>query len=201
MKKTKKIQYIEDVRSRIEDAPNHGHQGNSWLCPRPWTVAYNIKMRSFLDCDKLRGMMSKLQNEYYTDDDALYELYYQDIEVAWDCLREQLREIDSVEEVWRAGRRDGWCEVTYSSIDIDFNVNMDKEYPARIINEVYLEAVKLANDEAEARATIEHEHRALNEYIDSDEYYIDCVEQLMSNDNIREYYQSQSEKYAQLAQN
>ena len=185
MKKIQKIKYIEEVRSRIEKAPNHGHQGNSWLCPRPWTIAYNVKMRSFLDCDKLRGMMSKLQNEYYTtDDDALYELYYQDLEVAWKDLREQLRDIDSVEEVWRAGRRDGWCEVTYRHIDINFNFNIEKEYPARIINEVYLEAVKLATDEEKARATIEHEHRALNEYIDSEKYYSNCVEQLMSDDNI-----------------
>lgn len=200
MTKAQKIKYIEEVRAHIEDAPNHG-RGTTWWYPTPWTVAYNIKMRAFLDSDKLREKMSTLQNEYYSNDDALYELYHQQLEMAWEDLHEQLRDIDSVEEVWRAGRRDGWCEVTYRHLNINFHFNLDKEYPARIINEVYLEAVKLANDEAEARATIEHAHRALNEYIDSDEYYIDCVEQLMSNDNIREYYQSQSEKYAQLAQN
>ena len=183
MKKAQKIQYIEDVRSRIGDAPNHGHQGNSWLCPRPWTVTYNVKMRSFLDCKKLRGMMSKLQNEYYTDD-ALYELYYQSLEVAWKDLRYQLREIDSVEAVHRAGRRDGWCEVTYSHIDINFNFNLDKEYTASVVHEVYLEAVKLATDEEKARATIEHAHSALNKYIQSEKYYSDCVEQLMNDEEI-----------------
>ena len=193
MTKTEKIKYIKEVRSRIADAPNHGHQGNSWLCPRPWTVAYSVKMRSFLDIKKLRGMMSTLQNEYYTDD-ALYDLYYQDLQVAWEDLRYQLREIDSVKEVWRAGRRDGWCEVTYRHLDINFNFNMEKEYPARVINEVYLEARKLANDEKKARTTIERAHRALHEYIDSEEYYSNCIAQLMSDEEIHEHYRSQNNK-------
>ena len=127
--------------------------------------------------------MTTLQNEYYTDD-ALHDLYYQDLVVAWKDLRYQLREIDSVKEVWRAGRRDGWCEVTYRHLNINFHFNLDKEYTANVVHEVYLEAMKLSADEEKARATIEHEHRALNEYIDSEKYYSNCVEQLMNDEEI-----------------
>lgn len=199
MTKQQKLEYIETACKQLQDAPNHGNQGNSWWYPSEWRVAYNVKMSEYFDTDRLRKHMSKAQNEYYNDDDTLYEcIWYDLLEQEWDCLKDTLMQYDHVSEVYQAGRSGGWCEVQYDSIN-DAEI-IDDSYTMSEVTEVYHAIKALEKTENSVRETIERMHKAFNEYVASDQFYIDSVEQLVPDSEIKEIYTSQAEAYAAKAE-
>jgi len=188
MKKTEKVEYIDEVLKRIGEAPNHGNNGNSWWYPTPYTIAYNVKLYEWLDIDELRKKMSKLQNDYYNDE-VLNDIgYYNYLNMEREALIEDIKMIDDTLEVIFSGRSGGWCEVTYNSIDED--ITMDSHMDD--VDDVYNSAKELNNLESEVAQLVEKRIHNLKKYMKSEEYLNDVLEQLQDDNEIKDTYTTQA---------
>src|SRR3990167_11295644 len=104
MNKAEKVNYINTILDRFENARNHGNNGNNWWYPMPFRIAYNVKMYSFLDIDKLREMMSDRQRKYYDKKD-LNDLWYETINQEAELAIGEIKEISPlIYDVFFAGR-------------------------------------------------------------------------------------------------
>ncbi len=196
MNKKQKQEYIESVRARIEDAPNHGHQGNNWWYPTPWTVAYDVKIHSRTkDIDDVRARMTAIQNKY-CNDDTIYSLYYDQLELACRSLEEDLDSMPLVQGVRFAGRSGGWCEVTYTGFE---DTSYSDEWTTEDWNSLYADAVALSDAESAVHEYIEKAHKGLCEYLNSEQYVTDCIESLLTDDEIVALKQSEADVYKSLA--
>lgn len=189
MRKNEKIEYVNNVHERFENARNHGNQGNNWWYPIAYRIAHDVKMSSFLDVDKLRKVMSDRQNDYYKNDHDLFNLWYKTLETETETLIDILEtEYELVEDVYQAGRSGGWLEVQFTC-ELEY---IDSDTPAVDVNHYVKAAKELERQAGAVRQRIEKSHKALNEYIDSQDYYNDLIEyELMTDEEIAEMYQDQ----------
>lgn len=182
MNKKQKIEYIENVRARIQYAKNHGRNGGDWWYPTQWTVAYDVKIHTRTkNVDDIRANMSAIQRRYYTDDD-LYNVCNDMLEQECDFLRETLLDMPLVEAVRFAGRSGGWCEVTYTALE--YTPSDLNDCTAQDINALYKNAKALNDAESNVRETITNRHKDLCVYLNTDEYVDSVVDQLLSEDDI-----------------
>lgn len=191
--------YIEKVYTKFIDARNHGGGGNNWWYPTQNTIAYNVKMHRFATVETLRTYLTKLQNEYYTDE-TLQDVIYQEQEDTCRFLVEDIKEQSQlITGVNFAGRSGGWVEVTYTNnIDIDIT-EIRYNYTVKDIKEVYAVAKELEETEAKVSKFIEDSHTYYNKYIDTKEYYTNLVDLLVTDEDIRKEYKARSEHYQLLA--
>ena len=191
MNKAEKVNYINTILDRFENARNHGNNGNNWWYPMPFRIAYNVKMYSFLDIDKLREMMSDRQRKYYDRKD-LNDLWYETINQEAELAIGEIKEISPlIYDVFFAGRSGGWCEVQYNKEIEEVDVSM----PLAEINEEYRKAKELDIVESVVEVLIESSKKSLCKYIDSEQYYKDLLSEVLLQDNdIAETYKGQIHK-------
>jgi len=181
MTKKQKIEYINEVYTRFTDTHNHGNQGDNWWYPMPNTIAYNVKMHSFVDVESLRKELTARQNDYYSDD-TLYKIMSEDITDNANMLSDDIQEEYKLENGY-AGRSNGWIEVEY--VNNLFILDEDTEED---VNALYKEAKALEQLESDVCEFIKKRHKALNAYIDTPQYYKDMVERLTSDEEIADIY-------------
>jgi len=177
----KKINYINEVYTRFTDAKNHGNQGNNWWYPKVNRIAYNVKMRSFGYVESLRKELTPRQNDYYSDN-MLYEIMQEDIIDNANMLSDDIQEEYGLNNGF-SGRSGGWIEVDY--VNNLFILDKDTEED---VNALYKEAKALEQLESDVCEFIKKQHKALNAYIDTPQYYKDFSERLTSDEEIADIY-------------
>lgn len=198
MKKIDYTKYIEDTYYKFIDAKNHGN-GNNWWYPTQNTIAYNVKMHSFASTNKIREVLTQVQNEYYNDEE-LYQYMQDEEESACRFLKEEIQQLsNNLTDVYFAGRSGGWIEVTYiNNIDIDI-IEPRYNYTVKEIKEVYKVAKELNTLEEKVKAFIEEQHKHYNKYIDTSEYYSDIAMSLLDDNDIKQLYKEKGEYFTKLA--
>jgi len=195
MTKAQKIEYINKVRSRFEDAENHGISGSNWWYPTANTIAYNIKVYG-IKSDSSDLKLSDAQKEYYNSDientyQNAFDRYTSDI--IYFFMEELRANYSVISRINIAGRSGGWLEVEYHNI-LPWNLKGEFEtsnYTNKDINIYYKDAQYLEDQESKIAEEIKN---ALKGYINymNDEFNNDFLENdLLSDDEIRENYISQ----------
>lgn len=176
-----------DTYLRFYDARNHGHS-DSWWYPSHNVMAYNVKMHSFGDVKKLRAKLTAKMNDYYSDN-FLQEVIDHDLESNCLALMDDIKNDFGLSSHF-AGRSGGWIEVEYENPLTEAPSDDEIDYYFDLAN-------KLDNQEAAVKLFIEKRHKALNAYIDSDEYYNDLANYggLLCDDEIDDIHK---EKIAEL---
>ena len=197
MNKKEKIEYINNVYNKFENAKNHGTNGSGWWYPTSFTIAYNVKMYSFADVESLRDNMSPLQNEYYNDD-SLCECINTELEYTGESLIEDIQEQYGLQALY-AGRSGGWLEVDYNNIvDIDY-VDDDMSYDD--VNFYLLEAKRLEKIENNVSNFIKKRHTEYNDYVDTGAYYrYICDNYILPDNEIKEIYKYKIKKLSKIVE-
>lgn len=185
-----KIDYINKVNERFENAENHGN-GNNWWYPIANRVAYDVKMVSFGDVETLREYLTPLQDDYYTDD-MLQQYINEEQEEACNLLIDDILEFKKVEDVYFAGRSGGWIEVQYTN-------NLDNDIEKEDIQHYYKLAKELEKEEEKVKNAIKNTHQGYNKYVDTPEYYKDIANSLLTSEEIKEVYIEQGGKLLEKA--
>lgn len=188
MTKKQKIEYVNRVALRFLDARNHGNNGNSWWYPKPFVMAYNVKMNAWPSIATLLEKMSERQREYYgSNEDRLTQMTWDRIveDTAELCV-EEIKELGA-EDVYFAGRSGGWCEVEYPR-EID---ELEDDASTQEVNDQYRKAKALEELEAKVANYIRDNHKGLNDYAKSDDVYRDMVEMLLPDDEIADQYRAE----------
>ena len=194
MTKNQKVEYINKVNARFEEAKNHGRNGSNWWYPTPNTLAYNVKVYSYVDIDELRKKMTKRQNEYYNDN-TLQDIHQEQENDQARYLQDEVEELAGVLSVSYAGRSGGWLEVEYSNplehLDEQGNgYNRDKDELATM----YKEAKELEKQEQAVSEVITTRHKAYCLYVKSIEYLDDLLGVLSDDDEIGEVYKGKAQE-------
>lgn len=192
MTKAKMIEYVNNVSVRFQDARNHGNSGNWWY-PKPNRIAYNVKMRAFGDVASLREVLTDVQNGYYSDEDLQARIDWQ-LEDEARMLADEVGDmVDG--SAYYAGRSGGWLEVDYSGVEwLENDAHIDD------VRAAYKEAKELEELETKVATFIEKQHKALNAYIDTPEYYEDIASALDDDETIKEHYKDEAAKLLAKAQ-
>ena len=185
MTKKQKIEYIEQVREKFENASNHGHNGGNWWYPKQNTIAYNVKMyHGGVSVDDIREKMTARQNEYYDNDEYFYNITQDYINMECEMLMQDIEHNDLVVETGFAGRSGGWFEVEYSNSIGDYDLDDTEQ-----INDAYNTAKKLEQVESEVEQEVMKRKAGLEKFLDSKDF-IDYVidESIMSDSDIAGIY-------------
>jgi len=189
MKKQERIEYINRVWSRFRFAKNHGNVGNWWY-PKENRIAYDVKMRSYGDVETLTSNLSDLQKDYYEGTEYLQQDIYSEQEYTCEMLIDNLVDnYDLVTSAGFAGRSGGWIEVDF---EVGFE-EVDNTFYDSEISESYKMAKELEEEEQLVEKEIARQHKAYNYYVDSDNYYTDLREGLMTDEDIKQSYKDQAE--------
>ena len=172
----KQKEYVLNVHERFENAENHGGHGN-WHYPKPYVIAYNVKMRNFADVEDFRKALSELQNDYYKNE-FLQESIWTEQNDTCQLLIDDIKETYGLES-WFAGRSGGWIEVDYSKHALDPDESTFKDAKA------------LETLETEIANLIEERHKSYNEYVGNEEYYKNLAESLDTDEDIKSEYKRQ----------
>lgn len=190
MTKQQKIQYINKVKSFFDDARNHGNS-NNWWYPKKNVIAYNVKLRSMSkNINDIREKLSKKQNEYMTDD-ALYNLIDDMQSDSANMLQQKIKDMFDIPNIVFAGRSGGWIEVEYN-VSFDY---VDDDTENADIQDAYRLAKELENLESDVSKEIERQHKAYCLYINTDDYITDIVDQIMSDEDIADYYKEKAKQF------
>jgi hypothetical protein len=187
MTKKEKIDYVNSVYLRFQDARNHGHNGHNWWYPKPNVIAYNVKMHgASKDIEDIRKHMTERQNKYYSDD-TLYEISQEQL---WDEARMFSDDLDIEYGLTSgyAGRSGGWLEVEYKN-DLS---ELGDDSSIEDVNYFYKEAQKLEKLETEVSEKIKKAHKSLMVYMNTEQYCLDFVERLSDDEEIGEIYKSKA---------
>lgn len=198
MNKQKKLDKINEIAERFINARNHGGGGNWWYSKRN-VVAYDIKMSSFgFSFDDIKDKLTDKQKDFYKNIDKLIDAYY------WDTLECTLDEFitdikDSykyVNECYQAGRSGGWLEIDYRNelCDLWDSVADFESYESYSIDYIYDEMVALDKEEREISERIKRELKALNNYIESEDFKNDFIDTLMTDEDISAYYKQEAKR-------
>lgn len=196
MNTKQKREYIESVRERFENAPNHGG-GNNWWYPKPYVVAYNVKMRVFPDAERTAGAMTDLQRDFYKGKyDAVTERAWDDaVRLAVGDFEESAREMGTL-DCWLAGRSAGWLEVQYPMLDVGYC----EELRGERLDLAYRQARELSALEGKVSVLVKDSLTALTAYLESDNFYLDLVSELMQDGDIRDEYRAEARRLIELAE-
>ena len=186
-----KIEYINKVFTRFADARNHGFNGNNWWYPKANVIAYNVKLHGMSkDIDDIRAKMSKLQNDYYSDN-SIQQLIWNEREDAAEQLMYAVQEIDLVLETGFAGRSGGWLEVEFE-VNFETFEAFDEDTDVEEVEEVYKKAQELEKEETEVAKLIEDRHKDYMKYLNTDEYVTDIIENMQCDNDISNNYKIQA---------
>lgn len=185
MRKTDQIEYINRIYDRFHSAKNHG-RGNNWWYPVPDTLAYCVKMRAFFDTKRMRAVMTKRQNDYYSDQE-LEERYWDYLEMEGSDAIQEIKALGALDAGF-AGRMGGWLEVSYHNPLEEVDETTDRE----TLDDYYREARALEHLEAQVASLITEGHKHLNDYIKSDAFYVDQQESLLYDEEIGDIYKDRA---------
>ena len=189
--KQEKIDYINSIKEKYENAKNHGN-GGDWWYPKSNVIAYDVKLHgASKDIDDLRAILSQRQNDYYSDN-TLYEIMSDMQCDDAQFFRDDICNEYSVVNAGYAGRSDGWLEVEYSA-DFDY---IEDDTATSDINEAYKQAIALETLENDVSTFIAEALKKYKQYINSDEYIADILEHLQSDEDIATIYKSKIQQYA-----
>lgn len=192
MNKKQKIDYIESIINRFENASNHGNQGNNWWYPKPCVFAYNVKMRNFGYIESLRKHLSALQNDFYSDEELQERIYEEQNDSCYFLV--EVIKVEFGLESWFAGRVGGWVEVDFTPETGWFSQEDWSTYTLKEINVVYKQAKELEKLADKVQNFITERHKSYNEYVDSKSYYQDLQSSFLSDEDIKEIYQNRIAK-------
>ena len=185
MTKQEKIKYINATFLRFVDAKNHGGH-NNWWYPKANVIAYNVKLHgSSKSIEDIRTKLSKRQNEYYTDEDL-----YEQINDAQGWEAEQFS--DSLDEDYcvtsgYSGRSGGWLEVEYTNelTELEEDTNEDVTYFYKLAKALTLKELTIAE-------YISKSLKHYQQYLNTDQYVTDIIEQLNDDETIGDIYKSRA---------
>lgn len=191
MDNKKKIKYINEIADKFINARNHGNNGNNWWYPRPFVIAYNVKLHgASKTIEDFKEKMTKRQKEYYSDND-LYEMAGFMQSEQCDFLAQDIKQMAGVTDVWFAGRSGGWLEVAFDNDGLDF---VEEDTDKEDINNYFEIAKELQKQEQAVRKMIEKRHSYYVKYLNSNDYVNDYVDGLMSDKCIAQVYKSKIEQ-------
>jgi hypothetical protein len=182
MTKQQKTEYINQVKERFENARNHGHHGNNWWYPKPFVMAYNVKLCGLGNTiEDYRKAMTKKQNEYYTDNHII-ELLDEQQNTEAEMFQDELKTEYSITSGF-AGRSGGWLEVEYPN---NFN-----DYEENDLESLYIIAKELEELETTVAERIKKAVSNYKKYRSSKEQIKDFVENgLLQDADVDEIYQN-----------
>lgn len=197
MKKTKKLNYINEKMSYFWNAKNHGHNGNNWWYPYPVAgqVAYNIKVYTGPKVDY--NLFTAKQKEFYQNiDEMVNEQYYYVMNDELSFLIKEIEELEMVEAVYQAGRSGGWLEVKYRlPVSSEYDSVEDFEACEGDVSELYEDVKRLVELEARVLKMIEEGEKGFISYIQSDEFQKDLIINMKSDDEIKDYYKEKAKEF------
>lgn len=182
------IAEITKFLDEMDNARNHGHNGSNWWYPVPNRIAYDIKLSHFVDADDLRKHMTEKQKLYYTDDEKLNEIIWEQVyemaSITMDDIKSEY--YAHVDDVNIAGRSGGWMEVTYNINSIPSDVTDEPcLYTAKEVTDIYKDMKKIQHTMDCVQSTIEMAVKYCNNV---DEFSRDIHERLSDDDEINEMY-------------
>lgn len=186
MTKKQKIEFVNKIYDFFTNARNHGHNGNNWWYPKKNVIAYNVKLHGqSKTIEDVREVMSERQNAHYSDDD-LYELMQYEQNDTARFFSDSLDEDYGVKSGY-AGRSGGWLEVEYNNelTELEENTSENVDYFYKIAKE-------LEKLEAEISNKIQEAHKKYQNYLNTDEFCLDFVSSLMTDEDIGDRYKEQA---------
>lgn len=198
MNKQKKLDKINKIAERFINARNHG-DGGDWWYPRENRIAYDIKMSSFgFSYDDIEDKLTDKQKDFYENmDELINEYYWNTLECKLDEFIADIKaEYKTVRECYQAGRSGGWLEIDYRNElgELYDNVADFESCESYSIDYIYNEMVALDKEEQEISERIKRELKALNSYIESEDFKDDFINTLMTDEDISDYYKQNAKR-------
>lgn len=186
MNRKQKIDFINKVNDFFINAKNHGNNGDNWWYPKENVIAYNVKLYGGnKSIEDIRKLLSKRQNEYYSDS-TLYEIMQDQQNDQAIMFSNELDEAYNVKSGY-AGRSGGWLEVEYNNDLIELEENTDED-----VNYYYKLAKELCNLEMKVSNHIEKSLSSYKKYINTDQYCADIVDILIDDEMIGDIYKNEA---------